>query len=48
MTIFGQTGDQTVSGSGIFISDKGYILTNNHVVEGTKDVNIVLSDGSQE
>lgn len=48
MTFFGQTGDQTVSGSGIFISDKGYILTNNHVVEGTKDVNIVLSDGSQE
>jgi 2-alkenal reductase len=48
MTIFGQTGDQTVSGSGIFISDQGYILTNNHVVEGTKDVNIVLSDGSQE
>jgi 2-alkenal reductase len=48
MTIFGQTGDQTVSGSGIFISDTGYILTNNHVVEGTKDVNIVLSDGSQE
>lgn len=48
MTIFGQTGDQTVSGSGIFISDQGYILTNNHVVEGTQDVNIVLSDGSQE
>jgi serine protease Do len=48
MTIFGQTGDQTVSGSGIFISDQGYILTNNHVVEGTKDVSIVLSDGSQE
>ena len=48
MTFFGQTGDQTVSGSGIFISDKGYILTNNHVVEGTQNVNIVLSDGSQE
>ncbi|MCX6057297.1 MAG: trypsin-like peptidase domain-containing protein [Chloroflexi bacterium] len=48
MTFFGQTGDQTVSGSGFFISDKGYILTNNHVVEGTKEVNIVLSDGSQQ
>ena len=48
MTFFGQTGDQTVSGSGFFISDKGYILTNNHVVEGTKDVNIVLSDGTEE
>ena len=33
-TFFGPTGDQTVSGSGVFISEDGYILTNNHVVEG--------------
>lgn len=48
MTFFGPTGDQTVSGSGFFISDRGYILTNNHVVEGTKEVKIVLSDGSEQ
>jgi serine protease Do len=47
-TFFGMTGDQTVSGSGVFISAQGYILTNNHVVEGTKELTIVLSDGSQE
>jgi len=47
-TFWGPTGDQTVSGSGVFISQEGYILTNNHVVEGTKDVTIVLSDGSQQ
>src|SRR5690349_13996831 len=47
-TFFGNTGDQTVSGSGFFITDQGYILTNNHVVEGTNEVNIVLSDGTQE
>src|SRR5574341_1919830 len=43
MTFFGPTGDQTVSGSGFFITDQGYILTNNHVVEGTNEVNVILS-----
>ena len=47
-SFFGQSGDQQVSGSGFFISDQGYILTNNHVVEGTKDVNLILADGSKE
>jgi len=47
-TFFGPSGDQTVSGSGFFITDQGYILTNNHVVEGTKEVNIVLSDGTEQ
>ena len=47
-TFFGTTGGQTVSGSGVFISDQGYVLTNNHVVEGTQTLNIILSDGTQE
>jgi 2-alkenal reductase len=47
-TFFGPTGDQTVSGTGFFITDQGYILTNNHVVEGTKEVTIVLSDGTEQ
>ena len=47
-SFFGQSGDQTVSGSGFFISNEGYILTNNHVVEGTKEVKIVLADGSEQ
>jgi serine protease Do len=48
MTIFGRTGDQTVSGTGFFITGRGYIITNNHVVEGTRQVSIILSDGTEE
>lgn len=31
-------------GSGVIISPEGYILTNNHVVEGASDVRVTLSD----
>jgi serine protease Do len=48
MTNFGPTGPQTVSGSGVFISDKGYILTNNHVIDGMTAPTIILADGTQE
>ncbi len=47
-SFFGQTADQTVSGSGFFISDQGYIITNNHVVDGTNSISVVLSNGSQQ
>jgi len=47
-TFFGPSGEETVSGSGFFISNQGYILTNNHVVAGTKSLTVVLADGSQE
>ena len=47
-TLFGRTADQTASGSGVFISKEGYILTNNHVVEGASDLEIILSDGSRQ
>jgi serine protease Do len=32
------------AGSGVIISEEGYILTNNHVVEGAKEVEITLAD----
>lgn len=35
---------QMASGSGVIISDDGYIVTNNHVVAGADEVNVTLSD----
>ena len=33
------------SGSGFLISQDGYILTNNHVIEGSETVDVLLNDG---
>lgn len=46
-TLFGRTPDRPVSGSGVIISEDGYILTNNHVVEDTQQVAVILADGTQ-
>ncbi len=32
-------------GSGVIVSPEGYVLTNNHVVEGADEIEIVLHDG---
>ena len=45
---FTSSGNATVSGSGFFISDQGYILTNNHVIDGAQNLTVILSDGTQE
>lgn len=32
-------------GSGVIVSDQGYIITNNHVVESADEIEVALSDG---
>jgi serine protease Do len=43
---FLQAVPETGAGTGIIISPDGYIVTNNHVVEGAETVTVTLSDGS--
>jgi serine protease Do len=43
---FYQAVPETGAGSGIVISPDGYIVTNNHVVEGAQKVTVTLNDGS--
>ncbi len=45
--IFGSSVSPTASGSGIIIDSKGYIVTNNHVVDGAQSLLVILSDGSK-
>ncbi|MDL2323811.1 trypsin-like peptidase domain-containing protein [Ruminococcaceae bacterium OttesenSCG-928-A16] len=35
------------AGSGVIISEDGYIITNNHVVDGARSVTVTLPDGSE-
>jgi len=33
------------NGSGVIIDEAGYVLTNNHVIQGVNEINVILSDG---
>ena len=35
------------AGSGVFISSKGYIVTNNHVIDNASEIQVVLNDNSK-
>jgi len=38
---------ETGSGSGVIISNDGYIITNNHVIDGANSIAVSLNDGSE-
>ena len=42
-----QTPEQRGFGSGVIISKDGYIVTNNHVIDGADEINVKLHDGRE-
>ena len=40
------TSDGEAKGSGVVISDKGYIATNNHVISGAQQIQVTLANGA--
>ena len=42
-----QTPKRTATGSGVIISTDGYIVTNNHVVEGADELTVTLNDNRE-
>lgn len=41
---FDSPGPRQASGSGVILSDDGYVVTNNHVVEGATKIEVILND----
>ena len=46
VSVISTTAEGTGSGSGVIMSKDGYIITNNHVVDGAHSVSVQLSDGT--
>ena len=46
VSVISTTAEGTGSGSGVIMSKDGYIITNNHVVDGAQSVSVQLSDGT--
>ncbi len=44
---FGQILEPQASGSGVIIDERGYIVTNNHVVENSRSLEVIFADDSK-
>ncbi|MBQ2897078.1 MAG: trypsin-like peptidase domain-containing protein [Clostridia bacterium] len=47
INIFQQQTSNTATGSGVIVNEDGYIVTNYHVVEGAKELKVILNSGKE-
>ena len=43
---FGQSYTASAAGTGIIVTEDGYVLTNKHVIDGASSISVVLDDGT--
>lgn len=43
---FGQSYESQAAGTGVIVTEDGYILTNKHVIDGASSISVVLDDGT--
>ncbi len=46
--VFGTVPGSVARGSGVIIDKSGYILTNNHVIEGSQELTVILANGEKK
>lgn len=46
-TYFGRRSSEASTGSGVIISENGYIATNHHVIEGGDEIMVLMEDGHE-
>ena len=46
-TYFGRRSHEASTGSGVIISENGYIATNHHVIEGGDEIMVLMEDGHE-
>ena len=44
---FGQDTTSSAAGTGMIVTEDGYVITNKHVVDGASNISIVMDDGTQ-